>query len=227
MNIFIGDSRVRGFKEVLSNVEIADVWARPGGKVSDMFKLVDDLTVLHQGEENSRTHFYIWVGICNLTKKITDKNTQYEEVLFDGNDLEKQREKLYDEFYKLSSHVFKQFGAPIFCPIFPMNIKQWNEHRLCQSKTSNLQFSHNYDQMQIDLEREVVLLNTFLIHLNVENSMSTPMFNNDFLHSRGKGRLTARYGDLTDGCHPNIKLILKFKKSFMKSVEYNSKINRH
>jgi len=221
----IGDSRVRGLKELISSSDVSDIWLRPGGRVEDMSKFVDDLTILHQGEDNSRAHFYVWVGICNLTKRL--RHSRYEEVIFSKEDADKNREHLRAKIELLAKHIVEQYAAPIFCPIFPMNLKNWNEHRLAQKKTSELRFKEKYNQMQIQLENEVVLFNKFLIHLNVENNLLTPMFNNDFLHNRGKGRVTARYNDLVDGCHPGGKLVLKFKKSFLKALEGNSKQFRH
>jgi hypothetical protein len=226
MNHVIGDSRVRGLKGLLSNIVVSEVWSRPGGKVEDMAGMVDDLTILHQGEEASRSHFYIWVGICNLTKRVKHKAKKYEEVIFSKEDAGKNRQKIFDEIHKLSKHTFMQYAAPVFCPIISMNLKVWNEFRLATSKTCELRYKDQYQKMQEDLENEVVLFNKFIIHLNVDNGVVSPMFNNDFLHCRGKGRVTPKYGELVDGCHPSGKLLLKFKKSLIKAIESNKTNHR-
>jgi hypothetical protein len=224
MNHIIGDSRVRGLKMILSGVEVSEIWSRPGGKIEHMKRMVDDIIILHQGEENARTHIYIWVGICNITKRIKEK--KYEEVIFSKAAANKEREDLFVELQQLSTHIYQQYAAPIFCPIIAMDLRQWNEHRLASKKTTVLKYADQYSIMQKDLEHEVAVFNQHLIKMNVENGLTTPMINQDFLHSRGKGRVTPRYRELVDGCHPSGPLLMRFKKSITKAMKKNKSILR-
>ena len=224
MNYLIGDSRVRGFKNILSKSLVEEVWAKPGGKLSAMEEMINDLNILHHGESNTRSHFYIWVGICNLTKRIREGG--YEEVIFSKQEMDEQRQSLYSQLESMATFVFNNYGSPIFCPIFPMHLHTWNCHRLKTRKTTKLMHRDNYAEMQEGLEQEVLLFNNRLIQINKENGMSTPMFNNDFIHSRGKGRVSPRYKELTDGCHPDEILLIRFKKSIMASINANKDHHR-
>jgi hypothetical protein len=224
MNHVIGDSRVKGLKGMLSGVDVSEIWSRPGGKIEHMKKMVDDITILHQGEDNARTHIYLWVGICNLTTRLKEKN--YEEVIFSKSAADKERADLYAKLQQLSTHIYQQYAAPIFCPVIAMNLRQWNEHRLTTRKTSALKYADQYGSMQKDLENEVALFNQQFIKIYVENGLTTPMINQDFLHSRGKGRVTPRYRELVDGCHPSGPLLMKFRTSITKAMKKNNLILR-
>ena len=224
MNYLIGDSRVGGFKNKLSKFEVEDVWFKPGGRFENMNELVLDLTILHHGEDNQRAHFYIWAGICNLTKKL--RGDWYEEVIFSTEEAENKRHELHSKIEQLSRTVTNQYAFPIFCPIIPMEIKTWNEHRMSVGRTNRLVFHEEYKEMQKSLEEEVTILNNHLIKINNENGMATPMLHNDFLHNRGKGRVSPRYKDLSDGCHATDPLIKRFKKSLLAAIETNKKLQR-
>lgn len=225
MNLMVGDSRVRGFKKVLSTLEVADVWSRSGGKIEHMADLIEDLTILHHGEHNEKAHFYIWVGICNLTKKL--KGRDYEEVIFSKEEALANRDRWCTDLRNLTSLTKKQYATPIFCPLYPMDLAKWNQTRLASKKTKTLKHSGHYDIMQKNLEDEVAIFNKFVINLNLENGVKTPMVHNDFFHSRGKGRVTPRYGELKDGCHPSIMLKGRFKKSILMAMSKNRRLHRN
>ena len=225
MNYIIGDSRVRGFRGMIPNLDFQDIWARPGGHVRDMFELIDDLTILHHGEENSRAHFYISVGICDLTERLRGVN--YDEVIFDKHQFLTRKGNLYNEFENLATAVTNQYAKPVFCTILPLSLSVWNTHRLTTNKTSHLVHAHEYPQMQKDLETEIGHLNNFLIGLNIRIGMSTPMMFRDIQHNRGRGRKITKYCELVDGCHPNRLLLDKCKRSLMTAYSKNKRINRH
>lgn len=224
MNYLIGDSRVRGVKQFLSTVHVNEVCTRPGGKIEQMYQLVDELTYLHHGINNERAHFYIWVGICNLTKR--EKGMGYEEVIFSSEAAVISRVRWVEELSKLAKYIRNQYGSPIFVPIYPMELSKWNYHRLNSNKTKFLLHTEKYTEMQKDLEIEVNFFNKQIVALKNENGVRTPMVNKDFFHSRGKGRTTPRYGELPDGCHASSSLNGKFKKSIMNAINKNSNLQR-
>lgn len=222
MNYIIGDSRVRGLRRFVPNIEFAEIWSQSGGKVSDMFQWVEDLTILHHGEENSRAHFYVWIGICNLTKRL--KGDNYEEVIFNKSDFQIQKSNLYREVENLSVAVRNQYAVPIFCTIPPLSLQMWNHHRLSIHKTVTLNYDQNYPQMQHDLESEVSDLNDLFVRINRRNGVTTPMLHRDLEHSKGKGRKIYKYNMLSDGCHLNRSALLKCKNSIM--IAYGKNKNR-
>ena len=223
MNFIIGDSRVRGLKDTVSNLQFTEVWSRPGAKISDVFEMVEGVTVLHHGAENSRSHIYIIVGICNLTDRLKDHRKKYEEVIFNKIKYYESKEKIKNELIELAKYAIKQYSAVIFCTIYPMNLSTWNHHRLKSRRTSYLQFESQYSEMQSDLEKAVCDFNQFIIKMNAETGLATPMLNRDFLRNRSKGRKEPRYCDLHDGCHPNVALNEKFKVTLNAACKRNEK----
>ena len=120
MNFIVGDSRAKILKDVMGNLVVEEVWARPGGKIVHMEKMVNDLTYLHHGESNEKSHFYIWVGICDITTRLRDYKSKYEEVIVDIEEIELKRARMLEDLRKLASTTINQYGKPIFCPIIPM-----------------------------------------------------------------------------------------------------------
>lgn len=196
----------------------------PGARIN-FFETVDDRTILHNGETNTKAHFYVSVGICDITQKLGDNN--YEEVIFSSQNFINNKTNLYREFDRLDSAIKNQYAVPVFCTILPMNLQAWNMHRLATNKTCRLLHTNNYAQMQQELEREVVELNNYLTSLNIANGMSTPMMHKDIEHNRGRGRKVLCYQNLRDGCHPNRTFFLKLKKTIMVAYSKNKNMHRH
>ena len=221
MNFIVGDSRAKILKDVMGNLVVEEVWARPGGKIVHMEKMVNDLTYLHHGESNEKSHFYIWVGICDITTRLRDYKSKYEEVIVDIEEIELKRARMLEDLRKLTSTTINQYGKPIFCPIIPMNISAWNHHRKSCNKTTKLEYQKDYAHMQKILENEVSKFNEIIIEINKSNNVVTPMINKDFLHNRGKGRATPMYWELVDGCHPSKNITTKFRKSLKAAIRAN------
>ena len=114
MNYLVGDSRVRGLRECVSRLDFSDIWSSPGARVQNMFKLVDDLTILHHGESNTKAHFYFYVGICDITERLRGPN--YEEVIFNSTQFQDRKLQLYQEIDRLANATRNQYAMPIFAP---------------------------------------------------------------------------------------------------------------
>ena len=75
----------------------------------------------------------------------------------------------------------------------------------------NMQFKllhmDKYAEMQEGLEQEVSLFNNSLYQINLRK-MGCPLHRSITIsHSRGKGRVSPRYKELIDGCHPKKVLL--------------------
>lgn len=222
MNFIIGDSRVRGLKDIVPNLIYTEVWSRPGARVENLFEMVEGVTILHHGVENARSHIYVSIGICNLTERLKGSRPKYEEVVFNKTKFNEYKVKLYNEMLSLTKYAKSQYSVVIFCTIYPLNLSIWNHHRLNTKRTSYLKFEAEYSQMQFDLEEAVSEFNKFIIKINSETGLSTPMLGRDFFRNRGKGRKEPRFSDLVDGCHPNGSLNNKFKTTLESARKKNS-----
>ena len=222
MNYLVGDSRVRGFRDIVPRFEFPDVWSRPGGHIRDMLEWVDDLTILHHGEENTKAHFYFAIGICDVTERLRGHN--YDEVIFNNQLYQDRKPSIFREINDLILATRNQYAMPIFCTIPPLSLQKWNHHRLATNKTSHLVHINAYSQMQIDLENALTELNNHLTNINIGNGFATPMMHRDIEHNRGKGKKVVNYKTLIDGCHFSNSLLLKCKKTLM--VAYTKNRNR-
>ena len=200
MNVLIGDSRALGIKRSQFSGrlrEVEDIWGRGGGKYNTCTKMVErNLIYHHPPLTNEKTHFYILAGICNLTTLLREGN--YEEVIFESENVEKTK----NEILALNSSILNQGALPVFCTIVTMNLKAWNELRLRQRKTNTLQFTDNYENMQKELESAIMVLNEFIVEINLRNRVATPLIHTS-VYRRKHGKTYALYKNLSDGCHPN------------------------
>lgn len=222
MNHIIGDSRVKGLKDIKLTLDVTEVCSKPGARIADLLDTVDYLTILHHGLENARTHFYVWVGICDITVRLRKGN--YQEVIFKELDAHR-RSKIFKDLDTLESKIKNEYGVPIFCPIIPLSLSVWNQTLIKHHKTSHLDHSSQYHSMQTKLEQEVITFNDYIIKKNMINNIRTPMLSQDFTHNRGKskGQIKAyyKYSNLVDGCHPDKKISSKFTKSIIQAIKKN------
>ena len=223
MNYLVGDSRVRGLRDYVPRLDFCDIWSRPGARVQNMFELVDDLTILHHGESNTKAHFYFSVGICDITERL--RGPDYEEVIFNSTQFQDRKVVLYQEIDRLASATRNQYAMPVFCTIYPLGLSVWNHHRLNTGRTNRLVHENSYSDMQRNLEIEIAEFNNYLVRTNINNGFTTPMMHRDLIHNRGRGRSIVRYNDLADGCHLNNSALLRCKTSLM--VAYTKNKNRH
>ena len=223
MNFVIGDSRVKCFKQGMFRNNITNVWTKPGSKLEHICGMIDKLTILHHDEQplTSRNNFYISSGICNLTDRLLERESQYQEVVFNQKP-DHYYENIASQIKSISRHATSQYGRAIFCTIYPMSFRVWNKTLLNTNKTIVLRQQQNYEAMQRDLELAVEKVNDIIINANIENGVTTPLFHYNMLHNRGKSVKKQKYNMLIDGCHPNNQLQYKCKRSLQKAIENNS-----
>jgi hypothetical protein len=88
MNIVIGSSRSRdlGKVEPLISNKTVEIWSIPGGRYHQLKSSVDNHLMYHHGGstlQTEKTHFYIVAGLCNITRKISNRQDQYTEIVYD------------------------------------------------------------------------------------------------------------------------------------------------
>ena len=222
MNSLIGDSRSRGLKVGCAQQLISDLWCIPGAPLIRLDDEIRNSTILHHGVDYpiGRHHIYISAGICNLTTRLRDRNTNYEEVIFDIAQSNTTIESTKDQIKKLKKIAHYENADAIFCTIYPMSLKDWNNRRLAQNKTSNLKHSQSYKVMQTELNKAVDSINEFIFQINKSGNFSTPHFHKQITHNRKKN-IAYKFNMLTDGCHPNNTLVKKQANSLAIAIEKN------
>jgi hypothetical protein len=152
MNVLIGDSRVLSIKKSpvahkLSEVE--DIWGKPGCTIRQCASLVEDNIIFHHPPiVQGYNHYYINVGICDITNRLRSKG--YEEVIFNNDTT--QAQMVMNDLDKLSQNVWDMGAMSVFCTIPTMHLQTWNEVRLKQKKTTTLNYQDQYSRMQTELD---------------------------------------------------------------------------
>lgn len=222
MNALIGDSRVRDFKvHPLSNL-IDDNWSLPGAGVLEMENLIRDSIINHHGEDNYfnlKMHVYISAGICDLTVK--QKAVRYQETLFDLDSIDTTRLTFTNSLNYIQNYTIRENAIPIFTTIYPLSLKDWNLSRLRANKTTYLVHEDNYALMQSKLEELLMEINQYIVHLNGNLGMATPLIHKQMIHNRAKGNSTFKFNLLADGCHPNPVLKHNIVKCFAQAISKN------
>ena len=144
-----------------------------------MENLGENHMVYHHGGPMLSTgipHFYVVAGLCDVTKKINNKNTHYTEVIFDRDPSEAAMEAS-KEIKKLKLYIQAHNAVPIFCTIIPSHIESQNYSWFDRGITSHLNYSHRYDEMQSGAMEAIETINAEIQAINIETGVSTP-----FLH---------------------------------------------
>lgn len=224
MNVLIGDSRVLNVKRSRAKSKckkVEDFWGRAGGGFNTCRSLVEDHIIYHHPPlTNERTHYYIFTGICDITKKLSGRN--YQEVIYvnDGSLMDNIKNKITT----LEKFIFDQGAVPIFCTIPSMQIQVWNEHRLASNKTSSLVYQESYYQMQIDLELTIDHINDFLTKCNLNNGVATPLTHTALFRQK-HGKRFILHKCLHDGCHPDDYTIGKIITSLNRAILQNNHLH--
>ena len=226
MNAIFGDSRVGSLKRHRSKhsfkLEVEDIWAKGGAKLFDMQKFVSKHIVLHHPPITpGKTHYYIGVGICDLTTKLSIFENNYQEVIC----VENKTNSFSAELDELNKKILRENGVPVFMTIYPMCLMTWNTLRLNQNKTSELNYRNEYSQMQRNLEQAVIECNNHIIETNKNNKVHTPMVHLNMLRNR-KNKKYYLYKMLEDGCHPSEYLIDEIIKSIDRAMALNNNLHR-
>ena len=198
MNILVGNSRGAGLRELIPKSTLQISSYIPGAKVSNLGNLALKLHSNSNSPDN--THVYFIAGITDLTKKLKGQN--YEEVIF-TEDINLAVARVSNTLSLTKSRLSKLKVKAIFCTINTMHIEKWNLARKQQSKTTYLQYTNQYDQMQINLNKAIDMLNSKIIELNKQDSHHTPLLHQTIKHPKGHGKYFYKYNLLVDGVHGN------------------------
>lgn len=223
MNVIVGDSRAKGLGN--SNLKgIVEVWCRPGTGLRVAQNNIQEHYIMHHGGQpiySNETHYYVMSGICDITKRLSNKKLKYQEIVYLENptDTTNRIIPLLEDIHKDTINIDCK---PILCPIYPIDLESWNLNRLSQHKTSTLNHKDDYPQMQLALDAAIAEINKFILHLNKSVMVSTPMIHHSMLHNHRKGKKNWQYFRLIDGCHPGEQM----KQDIITSLHQAIKKNR-
>ena len=156
---------------------------------------------------------YFLAGVPDLTTKLRGPN--YQEVIFMGSPPDTVPG--YEEQLTKASHDIKVLGwKPVFCPIIPMALKDWN----APCRTSYLIHYHHYEDMQALLEKTIIAINHIIRAINKSNRVHTPNIQSNII-KMDHGRTKFMYNHLHDGCHPNDAAADKWVQMIKQSIAIN------
>lgn len=194
----------------------AIVTSVPGGRLSTLadeaFSSLNDI--------EGHKFVYFLCGIPDITFKYQEKGERnYEEVVFFNNNTAFNFKTL---MYGIQSRFNSINCTPIFCTLPTINIKTWNNIRLTQHKTYILHYTHKYYHMQVQLNKVIKKINSFIISYNHENEMKTPHLHSTINRwcSRTK-TMRYLYHKFVDGVHPSPELKAKWSHILQSAISNN------
>ena len=123
----------------------------------------------------------------------------------------------YEDQLSKAAQDIKVLGwSPVFCPIIPMALKDWNS----PCRTSYLIHYHHYEDMQALLEKTVIAINHIIRAINKSNRVHTPNIQSNII-KMDHGRTKIMYNRLHDGCHPNDAAAEKWGQILKQSIAIN------
>ena len=227
MNIVVGSSRTRDLDKVepLKSNETVEVWTRPGGRYADMKALIDQHLIYHHGGPNlnhGQSHVYVVAGLCDITEKIKNKNSHYQEIIFRENP-EIAITRIKSSIKDLQSYILSQNLIPIFCTIVPSHLEKQNLHSFDKGYTDHLDFISQYHNMQDEAMKVFEHLNTHIPIINSSLNMATPNVHNSVFHNKSGGKKYFQFSKLADGCHPTSELKTIWAKHIDRAIKENRK----
>ena len=228
MNILLCTSRGRALEPVLPphvGLFPNKIHFFPGAKLRKLSQEAENI-LRNPNFTSTETHFYILAGLTDLTKRIIDRRTHYEEVIFLENP-DTAATRVLQEFFHLTDKVNSMGAKVILCPVIPSCITKWNNSRLHQKKTSYLAHSENYISMQKNLHLAVTSINKEIVTFNNSNKLATPFIDRPIIKTYTRNNETKykfTYNHLPDGVHPDREIAITWKNKLITAITQNRTI---
>jgi hypothetical protein len=191
------------------------VYVRSGARLAQLTNTAEYVIGVANKSKKVSGHAYFLAGIPDLTIKIADKKEMYQEVIFMGS-VPESVPKMEADMVATAGKI-KQLGwKPVFCPIVPMSLKDWNS----PDRTSYLIHYHQYSDMQALLEETIIAINHIIRAINKSNHVYTPNIQKQIIKVN-HGQYSFRYNRLHDGCHPNEQLVGHWCKTLNHAISTN------
>jgi hypothetical protein len=212
MNYIVSTSRGRKLQTSLTNATTG-MCVLPGAKLTTLLATAKTVIRTSNTKGNKPGHMYFLAGVPDLTTKLRGPN--YQEVIFMGSPPDTVPG--YEEQLTKASQDIKVLGwKPVFCPIIPMALKDWN----APCRTSYLIHYHHYEDMQALLEKTIIAINHIIQAINKSNRVHTPNIQSNII-KMDHGRTKFMYNRLLDGCHPNDAAADKWVQILEQSISIN------
>jgi hypothetical protein len=222
MNILLCTSRGRSIEPLLKPITDNGIENRvayfTGASINRLANEAESM-LIDSNLRNPNTHFYVIAGIPDLTQKISDKNNQYEEVIF-REQPEIAAQRVIRLYHRLIDRITTLNASVIICPIIPSSIKKWNFTRLHQKKTLYLEFPNYYSTWQTNLQMSITLANKQITEINRLNNLCTPFITRPVIKAiAADTKYKFSYFHLPDGVHLDYQLSQKVIKKLEPALE--------
>lgn len=207
--VVLSDSKGRYLKLAVNkaiHLETQIQWCYKGGAHTEDTYLWLTRNIENLLKKYGKIVMYIWLGTCDLTKKV-DKFIYFNEdvVPLIKNKFERFK-TLGDKYNNLKIHF-------LHIPFY--SIEKWN----------NMKGHPNPEIFKADdksLSDDISTINNFIDELNEVTGGLSPKFNQDLVRSRKaknrKGRYSLNFNLLTDGIHPSSRLAKSWLKSLCRVI---------
>ena len=103
MDIIIGSSRAKYLGQDNKTLNVS-TWYKSGGKIKDMYELVDQHLFYNPISNSEKTHMYIVCGICDITQIKKDYCKHYREIIY-NYDPDTNIIRMKDDFNSLTNYI--------------------------------------------------------------------------------------------------------------------------
>ena len=171
MNVVLASSRGKDLK-LKDLPEGTVISVTHGGLLSELRSEAENFIPPPYGPCKRRMHIYFLCGIPNITKLI--KSHKYKECVYDEeSDITVNR--YHTELKNCQESILKHGALPIFATITRINIANFNNFLYTHGKTSCLQLSENYKDMQENVDKTIDAINHHIYELNKKNRSLHPI----------------------------------------------------
>ena len=208
---------------------ILPTYVHSGATVPELTKILEDKVYNFSSPSSSptkNTHIYILAGsndITHIDNRHPSRHIKYRECTYTGN-VTDTIENIKQNITECSDTIKSLNATPIFCTITPVNIKDYNQHMLRKRWTHTLIHEDKYPVWQSQIEEIIESVNTFIIHLNSSNSLTTPLCHKCIIRHHGKRRRGFKaisWNLLKDGIHGDDKIKKQWTICILNAIAKN------
>ncbi|MES9881976.1 MAG: hypothetical protein ABW185_13950 [Sedimenticola sp.] len=171
---------------------------RKGATTSECLELLQSKLPEIEEKYQKPALVYVWTGTCDITRK--SKSNRGKVVVRSSGD--KTINSVIQKYREILTFVLKRGGRVKFVGVPTYSVTLYNRHRNPRNTSSEA-------EADIEVDRQVRLLNSKIEELNKEIGRNTLKLNADLIKSRNH-RNTVSFHLLEDGLHPGVTLARKW-----------------
>lgn len=223
LNMLLATSRGRGMQAKMG--EDFPLYFQKSATYNQLGNIARKVLPAHVGDSDD-AHVYVLGGVPNLTRLVKNNNkyyNKYRECIYTDKP-DNTITNLKNNIQRCADTIKEAGASAIFCTLTPLNIKIYNENLLEGGATHKQYYTHDYENMQAQIDHIIHETNKFIQKFNTRRGFATPLLHFAVIRRHGKGKKAYyrhHWEGLEDGLHAGDTTLDKWAKSIKIAINKN------